>query len=85
MEPLNEPDPNAGGGGGASGAVPHHTYDLPATPWAPAGNYTVRLSVDGQSYTQPLSLRLDPPLNEDVFRRDKQRDPFSAKVPEDGQ
>src|SRR6185369_10341530 len=28
--------------------------------WAPPGNYTVRLKVDGQTYTQPLTLRLDP-------------------------
>jgi len=29
-------------------------------PWAPPGNYTVRLTVNGQSSTQPLVLRLDP-------------------------
>ena len=36
--------------------------DLPAVnaPWAPPGAYTVRLTVDGKSYTQPLTLRLDP-------------------------
>ena len=29
-------------------------------PWAPAGHYTVRLTVNGKSQTQPLTLRLDP-------------------------
>ena len=29
-------------------------------PWAPPGNYTVRLTADGRSSTQPLTLRLDP-------------------------
>ena len=51
---------NAGGGEGGEGAVPHRTYDDVNAPWAPAGNYTVRLTVDGKSYTQPLLLRLDP-------------------------
>ena len=52
-------DPDAGDEG-ATGAVPHHTYDQPYSPWAPPGNYTVRLTVDGKQYTQPLTLRLDP-------------------------
>ncbi len=49
-----------GGGGGAGGAVPHHTYPGVAAPWAPPGAYTVRLTVDGKQYTQPITLRLDP-------------------------
>ena len=28
-------------------------------PWLPAGNYTVRLTVDGRSYTQPLLVKPD--------------------------
>ncbi len=59
-DPLVPEDPNAGGGGGATGAVPHRTYTLPNSPWAPPGAYTVRLTVDGKSYSQPLTLRLDP-------------------------
>ena len=50
----------AGGGEGSGGAVPHRTYDAVNAPWAPAGKYTVRLTVGGKSYTQPLTLRLDP-------------------------
>ena len=45
---------------GAQGAVPHHTYPNSYAPWAPPGNYTVRLTVNGKQYTQPLTLKLDP-------------------------
>ena len=44
----------------ATGAVPRRTYTLANAPWAPPGNYTVRLTVNGTSYSQPLTLRLDP-------------------------
>jgi photosystem II stability/assembly factor-like uncharacterized protein len=56
-EPIGE-EPRVGGG--ATGAVPGHTYPRVDAPWAPPGEYTVRLTFDGKSYTQPLSLRLDP-------------------------
>ncbi len=29
-------------------------------PWAPPGRYTVRLTANGRSYSQPLTLKLDP-------------------------
>jgi hypothetical protein len=54
------PDTAAPGGEDATGAVPHRTYPTVNAPWAPAGQYTVRLTVNGTSYTQPLTLRLDP-------------------------
>jgi photosystem II stability/assembly factor-like uncharacterized protein len=44
----------------AQGAVPHRTYPTVNAPWAPAGRYTVRLTANGRSYTQPLTLELDP-------------------------
>ena len=49
-----------GGGGGAMGAVPHRTYSGVNSPWAAPGAYTVRLTVGGKSYTQPITLKLDP-------------------------
>jgi len=58
-----DPIPGAGGGGrgGAGGAaVPHRTYSGVAAPWAPPGAYTVRLTVDGHSMTQPLTIKMDP-------------------------
>ncbi len=57
LEPLGD-EPRAGGGG--DGAVPGHTYPSVDAPWAAAGEYTVRLSVGGQAFTQPLSVRMDP-------------------------
>ena len=57
FEPLGD-EPRAGGG--ATGAVPHRTYPRVEAPWAPPGEYTVRLTVGGRQFTQPLSLRLDP-------------------------
>ena len=52
--------PGGRGGGGAGGAVPHRTYPTVNAPWAPPGSYSVRLTVDGKHYTQPLLLRMDP-------------------------
>ncbi len=52
---------DAGGrGGGAGAAVPHRTYSTVNAPWAAPGAYTVRLTLDGKSYNQPLTLRMDP-------------------------
>ena len=52
------------GGGGRGGlpiaAVPHDTAPAPNSPWAAPGTYTVKLTVDGKSYTQPLTLKMDP-------------------------
>jgi photosystem II stability/assembly factor-like uncharacterized protein len=45
---------------GSAGAVPHRTYPAVNAPWAPPGTYTLRLTVNGKKYTQPLALRLDP-------------------------
>jgi hypothetical protein len=56
FDPIGE-EPRAASG---TGAVPHHTYPTVEAPWAPPGEYTVRLGVGGKTYTQPLSLRLDP-------------------------
>ena len=41
-------------------AVPHRTYPKANAPWAAPGQYTVRLTVGGKTYTQPLDLRMDP-------------------------
>ncbi len=49
-----------GGGDDAVGAVPGHTYPDAHAPWVPAGNYTVRLTVNGERFTQPLTVRMDP-------------------------
>ena len=41
-------------------AVPHRTYFAATAPFAPPGTYTVRLTADGTTSTQPLTLVLDP-------------------------
>ena len=41
-------------------AVPYDTVPEPIAPWAPPGQYVVKLTVDGRSYTQPLTLKMDP-------------------------
>jgi photosystem II stability/assembly factor-like uncharacterized protein len=53
-------DPIDGTSQSEGGAVPHRTYLVTTTPWAPPGSYTVRLVADGKTYTQPLKLVLDP-------------------------
>jgi hypothetical protein len=49
-----------GGGGGANGAVPHRTYPGVNSPWVAPGLYSVRLTVNGQSQTQPITIKMDP-------------------------
>jgi hypothetical protein len=44
----------------ATGAVPHRTYRGVNAPWAAPGTYTVRLTANGATSTQPLVLRMDP-------------------------
>jgi hypothetical protein len=41
-------------------AVPHDTPRFPLGPRALLGQYTVRLTVDGKSYTAPLTVKMDP-------------------------
>jgi hypothetical protein len=57
-------DPIGGGGGGrgggAGGAVPHRTYGGVNAPWVAPGAYTVRLTVDGKTSTQPIVVKIDP-------------------------
>jgi hypothetical protein len=41
-------------------AVPHNTAPQPASPWVMPGQYTVVLTVDGKSYSQLLTVKMDP-------------------------
>jgi photosystem II stability/assembly factor-like uncharacterized protein len=41
-------------------AVPHNTAPQPTSPWVLPGQYTVILTVNGKSYYQPLSVKMDP-------------------------
>ncbi|CAN5805822.1 hypothetical protein BH11GEM1_BH11GEM1_17460 [soil metagenome] len=41
-------------------AAPHDTPREPRGPWGLPGTYTVRLTVGGRTYTQPLTITMDP-------------------------
>ncbi len=41
-------------------AIYKNTPRIPVGPWALPGNYTVKLTVNGRSYTRPLTLEMDP-------------------------
>ncbi len=41
-------------------ATYRNTAPAPTSPWVAPGNYTVVLTVDGKSFTQPLTVQMDP-------------------------
>jgi hypothetical protein len=41
-------------------ATYRNTAPTPTSPWAAAGDYTVTLIVDGKTFTQPLTVAMDP-------------------------
>jgi hypothetical protein len=41
-------------------AVPHNTVPQPTSPWVMPGEYTVVLTANGKSYSQPLTVKMDP-------------------------
>jgi len=50
------------GGRGGEPSISAVYMDTPVNegPWMPAGSYTVKLTVDGQPYSQPLTVKPDP-------------------------
>ena len=52
------------GGGGGRGlpiaAVPYNTVPAPTTPWVNPGRFSVKLTVNGKSYAQPIDVKQDP-------------------------
>jgi photosystem II stability/assembly factor-like uncharacterized protein len=57
---LHYPPPPSTRHGYPISAVPHDTPSEPLGPSAVPGHYTVRLTVDGHSYTAPLAVKIDP-------------------------
>jgi photosystem II stability/assembly factor-like uncharacterized protein len=41
-------------------AIHRDTPSVPLGPWVPPGRYTVRLTVNGKRYEQPLTVKMDP-------------------------
>lgn len=60
FDPVSPVDLIPAGDEEATGAVPGRTYPNYNVPWVPPGNYTVRLTADGTTMTQPIIVRLDP-------------------------
>jgi photosystem II stability/assembly factor-like uncharacterized protein len=63
-------------------AVPHNTAPRPTSPWIMPGKYTVVLTVDGQKYTQPLTVEMDPRVKTSLANLENQFD-VSKQVYED--
>jgi len=61
-------------------AAPHDTVKYPLGAWALPGNYTVKLTVDGKSYTQPLSVKMDPRITTSLLNLRKQFEMQSGSV-----
>ena len=57
---LHEDRPALPVGGYPMWAVPHDTPAEPQGPWVVPGEYRVRLTVEGRSLEQPLTIRMDP-------------------------
>jgi hypothetical protein len=53
-----------GGSGGRGGlpiaAVPYDTVPAPTTPWVAPGEYTVKLTANGKTHSQPITVKQDP-------------------------
>ena len=57
---LHGPEPRGVNVGYPISAVYMNTVKEPAGPWVLPGTYSVKLTVNGKSYTQPLIVRMDP-------------------------
>jgi len=55
-------------------AVYGKTAPNPTSPWVMPGSYTVKLTVDGKSYTQPLAIKMDPRVRTPFAELKKQYD-----------
>jgi len=67
-QPLNLPP------GYAIAAIYGQTAPNPTSPWVMPGIYTVKLTVDGKSYTQPLTIKMDPRVKTPAIELKKQYD-----------
>jgi len=61
-----QPLPTGGGRGGGGGlnlpiaAVAFNTVPVPSAPWVAPGTYTAKLTVNGKTYSQPITVKQDP-------------------------
>jgi photosystem II stability/assembly factor-like uncharacterized protein len=57
---LHYPSPESLGHEFPISAIVHDTVQYPLGAWAMPGKYTVKLTVEGKTYTQPLTVKIDP-------------------------
>ncbi|HET7694768.1 MAG TPA: hypothetical protein VFK57_03605 [Vicinamibacterales bacterium] len=57
---MHYPPPAGSTPGYSIAATPGDTAADPKGPWVVPGTYTVKLTADGRSYTQPLVVKMDP-------------------------
>ena len=55
-------------------AIYKNTAPLPTSPWAMPGNYTIKLSVNGQLFSQPLLIKMDPRVKTSLADLQKHHD-----------
>ncbi len=55
-------------------AIPHDTPSVSTAPWVMPGNYTVRLIAQGEMYTQPLRVVIDPRVKTPTAELEEQFD-----------
>jgi len=55
-------------------AIYGQTAPQPTSPWVLPGTYTVKLTVDGKTYTQPLAIKMDPRVKTSALELKKQFD-----------
>jgi hypothetical protein len=64
------------GGGGRGGlpiaAIAYNTMPQPNAPWVAPGQYAVKLTVNGQSYTQSFNVKMDPRVKTPPLGLDQQ-------------
>ena len=61
-------------------AILHDTPEYPLGAWVLPGKYTVKLNVDGKSYTQPLVVKMDPRITTSLDDLRKQHDMQAGAV-----
>ena len=61
-------------------AIAHDTVKYPLGAWSLPGNYTLRLTVDGRSFTQPLVVKMDPRITSSPADLRKQFEMESGSV-----
>jgi hypothetical protein len=58
----------------AIAAIYGETAPNPTSPWVMPGKYVVKLTVDGKSYSQPLTVKMDPRVKTPLLELKKQYD-----------